>query len=265
MLQKLSPNTKLTLRPGLRILLPVQIHEKSELYPSANSIFMRKLIQKYPFISLLWLALVCGGLWRWEVEYHGWRGLIWVSYFHYAIPIGFGLFLLWANALIEAGWSKRVALNLLVIIYAFFLYKYIYISIYINYNSGPSAFAMVMTFSRRELLFYGRLILFLIPFMPIGISLILRLFRFRQRILYVITSLVGMLISVPLTGLILRLIDHKGGNDPLHALKSGLLAVFWVFFMGFLLFGIKKGLHKNPNPQKLLSWIQNLARKKTPN
>lgn len=55
---------------------------------------MNKLINVYPLISLLFLAVFLGLLWRIEVEVHGWQGLIWVSYFHVAVPVGFGLSLL---------------------------------------------------------------------------------------------------------------------------------------------------------------------------
>jgi flagellar biosynthesis protein FliQ len=136
------------------------------------------------------------------------------------------------------------------------------LSLYVNYNGGPSGMAMLMSIPPSTLLFYSRLILFLIPFMPLGAWIILRLFRFRVRIINLVFAVVSAVLSVPVACLILEWTRHKGGSDPLHALKSGLLAVLWVYSLGLVVIGIKKGLHKRPDPKILLTWIRMVYRKK---
>ncbi|MEL6634947.1 MAG: hypothetical protein AAFQ83_26015 [Bacteroidota bacterium] len=81
-----------------------------------------KIIRSYPIGSLALLAILCGLLWRLEVEYQGWAGLKWVSYFHWAAPLGLGLFMLWGNAMIDIDTRKRVFLNILIGIYGIILY-----------------------------------------------------------------------------------------------------------------------------------------------
>lgn len=47
--------------------------------------------------ELFALALALTLLWRVELEWHGWHGLIWVGYTHWAVPIGAALFLGWVS------------------------------------------------------------------------------------------------------------------------------------------------------------------------
>ena len=49
----------------------------------------------WAWVSLVAVALVCAGAWRAEIEYHGWLGLTWIGYFHWAVPFGVGLFIFW--------------------------------------------------------------------------------------------------------------------------------------------------------------------------
>lgn len=41
------------------------------------------------------LALATTALWRAETAWHGWEGLLWVGYTHWAVPIGAAMFLTW--------------------------------------------------------------------------------------------------------------------------------------------------------------------------
>jgi len=49
----------------------------------------------WAWVSLVAVALVCAGTWRAEIEYHGWGGLNWIGYWHWAVPFGVGLFIFW--------------------------------------------------------------------------------------------------------------------------------------------------------------------------
>ena len=100
---------------------------------------MRNLIQKKPVESLLLLALLCWAIWGLEIYYHGEEGLIWLTYFHFAVPIGVILFLIWANLLIELEPKKRIYLNVLgIVLIAGLFYGIVYSLIHI-FASGPSA------------------------------------------------------------------------------------------------------------------------------
>jgi hypothetical protein len=45
--------------------------------------------------ELVALSVLLTVLWRVELGWHGWHGLIWVGVTHWAVPIGAGLFLAW--------------------------------------------------------------------------------------------------------------------------------------------------------------------------
>lgn len=57
---------------------------------------------------VLWLAvfpaggLLSAALWRGEIELHGWAGLAWLGWFHWAVPVGLALFIASALAVIRA-------------------------------------------------------------------------------------------------------------------------------------------------------------------
>mgnify|MGYP001797487838 CR=1 FL=1 len=135
-----------------------------------------KIIRSYPIGSLALLAILCGLLWRLEVEYQGWAGLKWVSYFHWAAPLA-------------------------------------------SYDCSIQLFI-------------------LIPFIPLGAYLIMRAFRMHLPWRILLLSMVGYLLAMPLSVWILEILDHKGGADVIHTIKSGVLIPFWVFALGWLV--IKK-------------------------
>ncbi|MEL6624854.1 MAG: hypothetical protein AAFO96_22505 [Bacteroidota bacterium] len=78
----------------------------------------------------------------------------------------------------------------------------------------------------------------LIPFIPLGAYLIMRVFRMHLPWRILLLSMVGYLLAMPLSVWILEILDHKGGADVIHTIKSGVLIPFWVFALGWLV--IKK-------------------------
>lgn len=135
------------------------------------------LIKKYKLPSLIILALVCGAIWRIEVEHYGWHGLTWILYFHIAIPIGFGLFMLWANTFFDVSIFKRILLNLIAILFGILMYFGLGISLTHMYHGGPSAFIMEMETSGWQSIIIAVSHMILIPLTPIAIYFILRVFK----------------------------------------------------------------------------------------
>jgi len=70
-------------------------------------------------VELVLLSFVLAGLWRAEVELHGWEGLIWIRYPHLAVPVGAALFLAWvAQTRIVRSTGRRWGLFGLAVPYA---------------------------------------------------------------------------------------------------------------------------------------------------
>jgi len=202
---------------------------------------MQKLITKYAILSLIVIAIICGFLWRVELEHHGWAGLGWISYFHWAVPIGFALFLLWGNLFISLVIQKRILINALAVICGILLYNGLKFSLTTSYSKG------LVLFSSDD---WRKVILFALPylfilFIPIGAYLTLKVFKCHPPIKFVIISMIGMILSIPISVVILYLFDHKGGSDFIHSIKSGILIPFWIISIGILIIGQRKKISAN--------------------
>lgn len=69
-------------------------------------------------LSLLAVALVSTLAWRRELYAHGWAGLDWVRYFHWAIPLGVALWIAWAVAAARVPSRRRRAALALALVAA---------------------------------------------------------------------------------------------------------------------------------------------------
>jgi hypothetical protein len=188
-------------------------------------------IKKYPFLWLSILAVIAGSIWRIELEQHGWQGIEWLQYFHLAIPAGYILFLLWANAILEVNIRKRILLNLVALAYGVFMYFILLYSLSYFFVTGPSN--MLLRLESPWIYYLLTFSVFLVvPLLPLGARLILRAFRLRVKSRYCLYSIVGMIVSVPLACILLWMVNHKGGDDLIHTIKSGFLIPLWFISMG---------------------------------
>lgn len=206
---------------------------------------MNSKLYTYRFLTLL--SLLCGLLWRIEVEYHGWTGLIWLGYFHWAIPVGFGLFLIWAKGFLELDANKRVLFNVATIVFGVLVYCGLEISLSYFFSQGPSGYVMVISTPPWKYHVYQNAFYFIIPLMPVGTFLILKLFGKNVGAKRLLLSIVCIIFSIPFSTFLLELVNHKGGADYIHAIKSGFLIPLWCFSMGLLFVG-KSTPKKNRYP-----------------
>lgn len=198
---------------------------------------MKRMITKYPISTLIALAILAGLLWRIEVELHSWTGLIWLSYFHLAIPVGFGLFLFWANQFLKLNWKNRVYINISAILYGILIYYGLGASLTSIFASGPSEFVLMMQTPEWKMNLFRYSIFLLIPLIPIGAYFIMKVFKRNPPVKFLIFSILGTIASIPISVLILEVIDHKGGPDLINTIKSGMLIPFWVCSIGLLIIG----------------------------
>ena len=195
------------------------------------------------YISLIIFSIVTSLAWRLEVEFHGWEGLIWLSYFHLAIPFSFFLFILWINLFFDLpNLEERLIINSLLIFWIVIAFISITASLESLFAAGPSAiFYLTLSDSKMRLLNFVRY--FFTPLFPIISLLSLRLINIKVRVLPMFLSLLIYLLSFPLAVLLLQIFSHKGEIDLLHAVKSGVVFPFLFFSLGLPLiysFRIKK-------------------------
>ncbi|MBI1183217.1 hypothetical protein GC194_03015 [bacterium] len=197
-------------------------------------------IKKHQILSLLMVSLLCGIIWRLEIEYHGWTGLIWTTYFHIAIPIGFGLFLLWMNQMITLKPLKRLTLNIFSIILGVFTYFVLKHSLGYNYINGPAAMLSLFETDYLKINAVRSLVLIVPPLLPILAFKLLKVHGVNVRKRNLVLCEISLFVSLPFSMLILFVTGHKGGYDELHALKSGILIPFIVFTFGLLIVDVNK-------------------------
>lgn len=202
---------------------------------------------------LLLIAGASGLGWRFEVDSRGWRSLDWVDYFHVAFPAAMAAFVVWALATVRLvhrlSPARTGVLGVLLVPIAtagYFLIPAILLGAYGGWGGGllstelarnplltkelprlfsNSSHALELLF--KDLAFWSA---WLAPTVAIWLSL--RATGVRSR-----------LWSVPLSGTIqfwawpvacwgLAIVDHIGGSDPIHALKSGFVIPFLVVAVG---------------------------------
>lgn len=189
-------------------------------------------LKKYRLVTLAIIAILAGVIWRFEVEYHGWKGLIWVGYYHWAIPIAIGLFLVWANISIEIKLTRRIALNLIGFLLAALVVVVLELSLKRIFIAGPAAFFYLL--GEDPLWFFRYGVLFVIALLPLSIALISRIFGIVCKPMYVIFSTLLLAISPELCSYLLDLFDAKSSPDYIHTIKSGYLMAFWFFALGMV-------------------------------
>lgn len=174
---------------------------------------------KIAFFTLVIISFLSGGLWHFEIIYNEWHFLKWVYNFHYAVPISFLLFIIWANIFSQS--NRIIITNILSIIYGISLYFIVPNTLISNARMG------------------FLLPIFLICCIPLGAFIILKIGKTETNLNNLMISTIGMIVSFPLSFLILYLFNN---SDGLSIFKSGILIPFWMISLGILVFHkTKKG------------------------
>lgn len=204
---------------------------------------MQHLSRYAPLLSLIVIALLIGWVWRLEVDYHGWHGLRWIGYFHWAVPFGLLLFWLWC------GWvcgirplRKRMLFMLVLAVYACAAYYLCMNLLYMWFRPGP--IMMLSMFNLQDALgaenlspeAFGILLViailgawFLIPFCFV---LLVRAFGKPIGKLKATFSTLLFFFATPLATILLHAVPQPGSPDEIHAFKTGFVYPFFVFALG---------------------------------
>jgi hypothetical protein len=177
------------------------------------------------------MAILITLVWRTEVELRGWDGLKWISYYHWAIPIGVLLFATWLTFFSNLPTlHKRLQLAGLFLLAFIPLYEILRISLSLFFVTGPSAFMVTSQiglelFSILRLSIYliypGILGLFWLVAQKFGLILNQRIYL-ASASFYLGAWLLAMAMSV-LTGV---------PTDAIHTIKSGNLFLFMTIGLG---------------------------------
>lgn len=173
--------------------------------------------------SLIAVGLLAAAAWRLEVQWHGWDGLTWITYFHWAIPLG---------ALLFSGWLYRFAgarRPALLAVAAFALAGAVFL-IEIN--------ALAVVYSRMpggEARFTAALVIHLGVFVayPLALWWVARGLGAPLRGRRCLAGLALYLAAFPIAIGLLAAVGHAGGADALHAIKSGFVIPWLLVGLGW--------------------------------
>jgi hypothetical protein len=187
-------------------------------------------------LSLVLVGAISAAAWRLEVEYHGFAGLGWLGYFHWAIPLGAALFAAWAALVADVGGpGRRAALAASLLLAAVPLYAWTRWTLALLFITGPAAFVARASWW-GPLLEAPALVAALaaLPVVPAAALLIVRRFGVRpswRRLL----AAAGSWYAAPILAMaLLRITGHPGGSDLIHAIKSGFVVPFLVGALGVM-------------------------------
>lgn len=190
--------------------------------------------KKEAYFFLLLASCLSFCIWRYEIEYHGWSGLIWLTYFRKAIPVCLLLFVTWFVRYVQVEPRRLKALYtlLLVLIGSIVVYTFIALLYFLFRRDGYNLMTAYSTSAWRTTVvsFFTYVLL---PFFPLLLFLTLRQFRFNIPFRYILLSQ-GLFLAAPFLGIaLIHLVPWKALPDFIHVFKTGYIFPFWFFAIGF--------------------------------
>jgi len=195
----------------------------------------------WAWVSLVAVALVCAGTWRVEIEYHGWTGLLWIEYFHWAVPFGVGLFIFWAV------FFNNTLTRSLKVLFAYALGGVALVGILATdwslttlCEDGPRAFIRYIMVPSWERTMDSSLAIVWLVSVPVLLASVAHFAGLRMtwrrlalsELIWLASPLFGMLVIV-----VFFLHGHAGqsyGPDFIHAVKTGFVIPPLVVALGIL-------------------------------
>lgn len=203
-------------------------------------------------VTLAAIAVGSGFAWRIELESQGWEGTRWVYRTHLAFPIAMAVFAAWSIAVAAfvhrvRGWriALLVALFAVIAVAAYFAIRGVLLFAFGGWGggllsmelaAGPQHVADIPRFltlpQANEVLFRDLVFwcVWLVPTLAMWGAL--RAAGVRSPIWSVPVSAAVQFWAWPVSIWLLAISDARGGSDPAHALKSGLVIPFLVLAVG---------------------------------
>jgi hypothetical protein len=181
-------------------------------------------------VALLLVGLAGGGLWCAEVLYHGWAGLAWLGYFHWAVPAGILLFIAWAVWAHRDAAPSRLLLAVALIAFAVPAACATGQAMAYYFAAGPRAMMLAIQ-PRGSWLRYSIIGVWLS--IPFSLALWLRVVGKPVPIACVAASFILFSASPFLALAMLRALTPF--DDLIHVVKTGIGIPFFVVSLGILL------------------------------
>jgi len=200
--------------------------------------------------GLVGVAILAAVVWRVELEVHGWGGLDWIEYFHWAIPAGALMFMVWLAVVVPIpGAVDRAVFLLATALAAVVWHGVAMFALYFHFNTGPGAFVEMILTGETRYNIYAKLIYVVVPLTPVVFAILLSVFGARPSVWQLTVSLAVYVLACPVSIALLDLVGHRGGADAIHTIKSGFIIPFLIAGLAILAvdFGRRRqGQQANP-------------------
>ncbi len=201
------------------------------------------------WVSLFVVALICFLLWREEVFRRGWDGGRWMWYFHWAIPEGVALFILWLAVFSNVQPPVRRGILLVAaVLYAWLVYDWTgrALQYYFGPPGPPLNFMLLLKYGEGwadDWDRYKNSIYWVYPVIPVGAGLIAWGSGVRVTIAKWILCVALFLAAPSLSLKVLDYVRPGAEVDGLHVIKTGCIIPFLVIALGipFLPFPSRSG------------------------
>lgn len=192
-------------------------------------------MDKLKMPTLVATGLLAGVAWRVELEWHGWAGLDWLGYFHWAIPFGFALFFGWLFLYLPVpgrGCRLMVVLGMAIVSFAWF--QLVEFALVYYFNGGPGAFVELIFLGEARYRLYANMIYVVIPLTPLLFALLLVLSGAGTRLGRIGLALAIYMSACPVSIAVLEIIPQLAPADAIHTIKSGVIIPLLVIGLGIL-------------------------------
>lgn len=182
--------------------------------------------------SLALFGLISGIIWRVEVEIQGCEGLKWLSYQHWAIPIGIILFAIWLALFSKVPAVRtRYWLAGLFLVISIPLYFLMSTSFSYFFISGPSAFVSMASLGTTLFFILRFSILFVYPTVLVLAWITAKQCGLQLNWFSLALSAFFFMGAFPFAMLIIAVLERNIDVSAIHAIKTG-----WVF--PFMMIGL---------------------------
>lgn len=180
--------------------------------------------------TLVAVGVTAGIAWRVELERRfRWDSLLWISKFHWTVPVAMALFIVWAACFAPVRNRVGFAGALMAFVFPGYL---------------AATVALQAAFGRFGSGFVIALVLWLA--IPSALCLLYRLFGVPITILKTLGATLLFAGSWPIAIYVRRFFEDRGGSDTIHALKSGFVIPFLVIALGLPLLPFAAAFSRKP-------------------
>lgn len=190
--------------------------------------------QLFKTLALFIVAYLTAIMWRIEVELHGWGGLSWIQYFHWAIPGNIGLFAGWLGIYSNLpSFKSRLKLAGFFLLASPILYWLLGFAFSHFFITGSTAFLALGQYGFFLFSFFHRSIFIIYPGIFLFFLIVARKFGFRLNWRTYCFSALFFLGAFPMAIICLKVFEPSITTpDAIHAIKSGYLFPFMVIGSG---------------------------------